>query len=193
MKTIETLGTDFVRKHKWLLDTAKSCEVALCGGCAAAIVKSNTSYQPADIDMVTTKANALRFIDQVNHMLLDKSVHYRLFVNSHNDFVPKPAVSHYRIQVGFWLPVCLFIVPHDQFRFYRIQGGHLLQLPQDVKDAANVLVIKDNKPRIAAELDDIDFEDVPPAKDEGYDPIIIPIEIVPASTSLPTLKPYHAP
>jgi hypothetical protein len=185
MKTIDTLGPDFVKKHLWLLETAKSCEVAICGGCAAAIVKANTSYQPADIDMVTTKANALRFIDQVNHFLLDKSVHYRLYVNSHNDFVPKPAVSHYRIQVAFWLPICLFILPHDQFRFYRIKGGHLLQLPQDVKGAAEVLITKDGKPRIAAELDGLDFEESPSKEDEGYDPFAEA-----SSQNPPTLKTY---
>jgi hypothetical protein len=189
MKTLDTLGPDFVKKHSWLLETARSCEVALCGGCAAAVVKGKTDYVPGDIDMVTTKANALRFIDQVNHFLLEKSVHFRLYVNSHNDFVPKPAVSHYRIQVAFWLPVCLFILPHDQFRYYRIQGGHLLQLPQDVKDAAEVLVAKDNKPRIAAEMSDFDFEDTP-VVDEDRDPVMVVTLSNPIPQTLPTLKTY---
>jgi hypothetical protein len=190
MKSIHTLGSEFVRKHEWLLETARSCEVAICGGCAAAIVKSKTDYQPADIDMVTTKANALRFIDQVNHFLLDKSVHFRLYVNSHNSFVPKPAVSHYRIQAPFWLPICLFIVPHDQFRFYRIAQGHLLQLPQDVKKAADTLAEKDGKPRIASEMDDFDFLDIKPEIEDQPTPQEVTVVVLGKTEQLPPMKSY---
>lgn len=190
MKTIDTLGPEFTKKHEWLLETAKACEVAICGGCAAAIVKSNTSYTPADIDMVTTKANALRFIDQINHFLLNKSVHFRLYVNSHNDFVPKPAISHYRIQVGFWLPICLFILPHDQFRFYRIQKGHLLQLPQDVKGAAEVLTAKDGKHRIATEMTELDLGKPDEAFEDDFDFDSAPVGVSMKSETLPSLKPY---
>lgn len=151
MKTINTLGSDFTRKHEFLLQIAKFNEVAICGGCAAAISKNRSDYVPADLDLVTTKANALRFIDALNHFLLDKQVHYRIYVNCHNDFVPTPAVGHFRVQCPFWVPICLFIIPHDQFRYYRIQGGHLLQLPKDVKQAADALTERDEKPRLANE------------------------------------------
>ena len=151
MKTIDTLGPDFVRRHQWLLDMAKACDVALCGGCAAAISKGREDYVPADLDLVATKGSALRFIDNINHFLLGKNVHFRVYVNSRNDFVPFPALAHFRVQCPFWVPVCLFVLPDDGFRFYRIQGGHLLQLPQDVKQAADALTEKDEKPRLANE------------------------------------------
>jgi hypothetical protein len=170
MKDIYTLGDNFVRQHDFLLQMAKFNEVAICGGCAAAISKGRTDYIPADIDLVTTKANALRFVDAINHFLLDKQVHYRIYVNSHNDFVPTPAVGHFRIQCPFWVPVCLFIIPHNRFRFYRIQGGHLLQLPQDVKQAADALTKTDQKPRLAneeaEEWDDVPFDKPAPEEPE---------------------------
>lgn len=153
MKSIAILGDSFLRRHDWLLDAAKSCEVAICGGVAAAICKERSDYVPADLDLVSTKANALRFLDQVNHFLLEREVHYRVYVNSRNVYVPAPATNHFRIQTPFWLPVCLFVLPHDGFRYYRIQGGHLLQWAEDVKAAADGLTQTDAKPRLANELD----------------------------------------
>lgn len=167
MKTIDTLGADFVRKHDWLLQAARLNEVALCGGCAAAISKGRSDYIPADLDFVTTKANALRLLDQINHFLIERSIHYRVYVNSHNDFVPEPAVAHFRVQTPFWLPVCLFVVPHDQFRFYRIEKGHLLQLPQDVKQAADHMTERDEKPRLAnEEPEQVEIEPVQDRRDD---------------------------
>ena len=165
MKTIDTLGPGFVGKHQWLLDMAKNCDVALCGGCAAAVSKGRKDYVPADLDLVATKGSALRFIDNINHFLLSKNVHFRVYVNSRNDFVPFPALAHFRVQCPFWLPVCLFVLPDDGFRFYRIQGGHLLQLPQDVKQAADELTKKDEKPRFAN-------EDVEPIEHNPFDELI---------------------
>ena len=151
MKTLRTLGEPFLKRHAWLLDLARSCEVAICGGCAAAISKGREDYVPADLDLVATKGAALRFVDNVNHFLLGKSIHFRVYANSRNDFVPEPALAHFRIQCPFWEPVCLFVLPDDAFRFYRIEGGHLLQLPQDVKQAADALTERDAKPRLANE------------------------------------------
>lgn len=193
MKTLDTLGPDFLRRHEWLLAVAKMNEVALCGGCAAAVSKDRSDYVPADLDLVTTKANALRFVDAVNHFLLDKQVHYRIYANCHNDFVPAPATGHFRIQCPFWLPVCLFIIPHDQFRFYRIQGGHLLQLPADVKQAADALTERDEKPRLAnEEAPDIELPDSP---EEFEDPMLFdyvfrdPPEPDPLLDAVPYTKP----
>ena len=157
MKTIETLGHGFVGKHQWLLDMARACDVALCGGCAAAISKGREDYVPADLDLVATKGSALRFIDNINHFLLSRNVHFRVYVNSRNDFVPFPALAQFRVQCPFWVPVCLFVLPDDGFRFYRIQGGHMLQLPRDVKQAADALTEKDEKPRLANE--EVDFDE----------------------------------
>ena len=157
MKTIDTLGPQFIRKHEWLLNMAKACEVAICGGCAAAISKGLEDYVPADLDLVATKGAALRFVDNVNHFLLSKSIHFRVYANSRNTFVPKPANAHFRIQCPFWVPVCLFVLPDDAFRFYRIQGGHLIQLPGDVKQAADNLTETDQKPRLATDLREEDM------------------------------------
>lgn len=151
MKEIKTLGTAFTTKHEWLLQIAKENEVAICGGCAAAISKERSDYIPSDLDLVTTKANALRFVDAINHFLLGKNIHYRIYINSHNKFVPIPAIAHFRIQCPFWVPVCLFVLPYDKFRYYRINEGYLLQLPKDVKAAADALTETDNKARIANE------------------------------------------
>jgi hypothetical protein len=176
MKTIETLGEEFIKKHRWLLQTIQSCEVAICGGCASAISKEKPDYIPEDLDLVATKGNALRLVDNINHFMLSHNVHYRIYVNSKNTFVPEPAIAHFRIQCAFWLPICLFVLPDDKFRYYRIKGGHLLQLPVDVKKAAGVMVEKDGKPRHAAEEDPFsdldgfdDFLDENPDPDSFFD------------------------
>lgn len=151
MQTKQTLGTEFNKRHDWLLNTAKKCGVAICGGCAAAITKDNKNYVPKDIDFATDKAGALKFINTINEFLLKKSAHFRIYANSRNDFVPSQAVAHFRITCGFWLPVCLFVLPDDKFRFYRIEKGHMLQFYEDVKQAAYELTAIDGKPRIANE------------------------------------------
>jgi len=174
MKSIDTLGTDFVRRHDWLLNMARDCEVAICGGCAAAISKDRGDYVPADLDLVATKGSALRLVDNINHFLLSKQVHFRIYANSRNSFVPQPAIAHFRIQSPFWAPICLFVLPDDKFRFYRIKGGHLLQLPSDVKQAADAITETDQKPRLANEpFSDIDFDDIELPDDWRPEPEII--------------------
>jgi hypothetical protein len=158
-KSIDTLGADFVRRHEWLLAMIKDSEVAICGGCAAAIGKDRSDYVPADLDLVATKGGALRLLDNINHFLLKKEVHFRVYANSRNSFVPSPAIGHFRIQCPFWVPVCLFVLPDDKLRFYRIKGGHMIQLPSDVKQAADALTETDHKPRLANEpVDDLDLD-----------------------------------
>jgi hypothetical protein len=149
MKTIQTLGVDFNKRHSWLMTTARRSGLALCGGCAAAITKGDTAYAPKDIDFVATKAAAVAFISKINEFLLEKSVHYRVYANSRNRFVPSAANAHFRITCGYWLPVCLFVLPDDGFRAYRIKGGHSVQIYSEVRAAADELTEVDAKPRIA--------------------------------------------
>ncbi len=158
MKSIQTLGADFVQKHEWLLGMTHTCGVAICGGCAAAIVKEKTDYVPADLDLIATKDSALAFIRIVTDFLLEKQVHFRIYANSRNDFVPKPAVAHFRIQTPFWVPICIFVLPYDKFRTYRIPGKFLLQLSTDVQKAAEELTKVDEKPRIASDLEEQESE-----------------------------------
>lgn len=160
MKTIQTLGEEFVRRHNWLLTMTWVNNVAICGGCAAAISKGREDYVPKDLDLVATKAGALDLIRKITDFLLDKQVHFRVYANSKNDFVPSPAVAHFRIQCPFWVPICLFVLPEDKFRFYRSSDGYLLQRPEDVKEAADALSNKDSKPRIAScPIEDYEIED----------------------------------
>ena len=151
MKTIDTLGPDFVKRHEWLLGITRFSGVAICGSCATAIAKGNTSYVPPDLDLVSTQEGALQFLGMVNRFLISRPNHYRVYSNSHNDFVPSPAIAHYRITSSFWVPVCLFVLPPELFRYYRIQGGYMVQLIGDVKQAADELTAKDDKPRLANE------------------------------------------
>lgn len=158
MKTLHTLGSAFHKRHAWLIKTAKACEVALCGGCAAAATKGITDYVPKDIDFAATQENAIKFIGMINGFMLARSVHYRIYANSQNKFVPSQATAHFRITCGFWLPVCLFVLPDDKFRAYRIRGGHFLQFYTDIKEAADELTEMDSKPRIANQPEDAEPE-----------------------------------
>jgi hypothetical protein len=151
MKTLATLGNDFNKRHGWLLYTAKRLGVALCGGCAAAVTKGNAEYVPKDIDFVAKQSDALLFIAAINEFMLKRSVHYRVYANSKNKFVPKTATAHFRITSPLWLPVCLFLIPDDKFRSYRIARGHILQLYTDIQSAAADMTEIDSKPRMASE------------------------------------------
>ncbi len=168
MKTIETLGEAFVARHEWLLGITRFSGVAICGSCAAAIAKGNTGYNPPDL--VSTQEGALQFLGMVNRFLIGRSNHYRVYSNAQNDFVPSPAIAHFRITSSFWVPVCLFVLPPELFRYYRIQGGYMLQLLRDVKQAADELTAKDNKPRLAneelPELDEEGWMDDRPEQDD---------------------------
>ncbi len=150
MKTILTLGEAFKRRHNWLLCAAKNTDVALCGGCAAAIVKEDTNYVPKDIDFVAKQSDALKMIGMINTFMLARNSHWRMYANAHNGFVPSNAIGHFRITSFFWLPVCLFVLPDEAFRAYRIKGGYMLQLFEDIKRAADELTEIDAKPRIAS-------------------------------------------
>jgi hypothetical protein len=149
MKTLQTLGVAFNKRHSWIFTTAKRKGVALCGGCAAAVSLGNADYAPKDIDFVATKDSALEFLDAINGLLIGKSVHYRVYANVGNSFVPSTALAHYRITSPFWLPICLFVLSDETFRAYRIKGGHMLQIYSDIKAAAEELTEIDNKPRLA--------------------------------------------
>ena len=176
MKTINTLGDQFVKRHEWLLGITRFCGVAICGSCATAIAKGNTSYDPPDLDLVTTQEGALQFLGMVNRFLIGRQNHFRVYSNAHNDFVPVPAIAHFRITSSFWVPVCLFVLPPEEFRYYRIEGGYMMQLLGDVKRAADELTAKDDKPRLANEEFDWsemeEHDDRPqPDRPEDYDPV----------------------
>lgn len=179
MKTILTLGDDFIRKHQWLLEMTKSCGVAICGGCAAAICKDDTDYSPPDLDLVTTQEGAIQLISMINRFLMSKSTHYRIYVNTNNEYVPTPASAHFRVTCAFWVPVCIFVLPPELFRFYRIGEGYMLQLPSDIKNAAKDLTGKDGKARIAN--DDRDWWD----ESENEDDLEISEETKIAVSELP--------
>jgi len=167
MKTIHTLGDDFVRRHEWLLGITRFSGVAICGSCATAIAKGNTGYNPPDLDLVSTQEGALQFLGMINRFLIGRPNHFRVYSNAHNDFVPKPAIAHFRITSSFWVPVCLFVLPPELFRYYRIQGGYMVQLLQDVKQAADELTAKDDKPRLANE--DIEWDELEEKPEEEQD------------------------
>lgn len=177
MKTLLTLGKEFNHRHFWLLKTAKECGVALCGGCAAAVTKGKTDYVPADLDFAAKRADALGFVAAINSFMLERSAHYRIFVNSQNKFVPSAATAHFRITGPFWLPICLFVLPDEDFKCYRIKGGHFLQIYSQIKAAADELTQIDHKPRLTAENDQ-DDEPHPLLQPAVYDePDTIPINL----------------
>ncbi len=159
MKTIETLPDVIVKKHQWLFDAAKLCGVAICGGCAAAIVKENKDYSPKDIDLVGTEENVMSFLMAIHRFLNQRSVHYRIYGNANNDFVPPQAKSHLRIQCNYWLPICVFIIPCSDYRTYRIKNGYLLQYNTDIKKAAISLEEIDGKQREASNIEESFLEE----------------------------------
>jgi hypothetical protein len=149
MKNINTLGEEFVKKHQWLLELTKTCGVAVCGGCGAAIAKNDTAYQPPDLDLVSTQEGAIQLLSSINRFLIGRSTHFRVYANTNNEYVPAPAIGHFRITSSFWVPICIFILPPEMFRYYRISEGYMIQLSRDIKQAADDLTEKDGKSRTA--------------------------------------------
>lgn len=149
-----TLGLAYWKRHRLIYRSAKKHTIALCGSTAAAVCRDNKEYVPSDIDFVCgSETHAMAFIAELCGVLNRGSSHYRLYFNSRNKFCPSGTVLHIRFTSAVWLPVCLFVLPEEKFRYFRGYAGQPIQLLGDVQKAAAELVEIDGKERIAAEPD----------------------------------------
>lgn len=161
MKNItEVFGHQFYVRHRMLFAMAKKYNVALCGSTASAFCREDSSYRPPDIDFVSCDKSAmLGFLTGIQSFLLSKQTHYRIYVNSGNSFVPKSALSHTRLTTAYWLPICIFLIAPENFRFF-FRRGIMVQRLQDVAKAADELTEVDHKQRHASILSETGQESV---------------------------------
>jgi hypothetical protein len=165
----DVFGKKFYDRHWIVFRLAREFNLALCGSTASALCRNKTDYKPNDLDFVCGSLDDLNgFLFRLNKCLMARKSHYRIFVNSQNEFCPKPSVAHARITSCFWIPICVFVIPEDRFCFFRATGGTLVQRLDDVKKAAEELYELDHKPRLAA--DNIDFDSDGVGADAGIPP-----------------------
>ncbi len=145
-------GVEFWNRHRLVFQRARKCDVALCGSTASELCRGNFSYTPNDLDFVAEAGDAMDFAYNLMDYLATKSCHARLGLNSKNKFVPKGANFHVRLTSSFWIPICIFSIPAENFKFFYGKKGLRIQRLADVKKAADELTATDGKPRIAQSL-----------------------------------------
>lgn len=152
----DILGEKFYKQHKVLLALAFRNEIALCGSVAACLVSGRVDREPKDIDMVCGCPDvAANFMWDLMHFMSGVKGGLRIMFNSNSDRLPDACRAHYRIQAPFWKPVCLFVLrERKDFHSYRIKGGAIVQRTIDIKKAAEELVARDGKDRVAAKINE---------------------------------------
>ncbi len=140
----------WIKASACVFDYSKECGLAVAGSIARAIARKKPSVtQPGDIDLVAASENdALAFLEMCQRMLLRYRGHWRIFVNHKTEFTPPGAITHFRIQTAFWLPICVMVIPQDKFRFWFSQGGIRVQLYEITCQTADELDKRDGRRRV---------------------------------------------
>lgn len=119
----------WIEKNRFIFEEAKVFGLAVAGSIGLGLGKKTSSRPPGDIDLVCPSfSDAQAFIASLERKLTEYSVHWRVGVNHRNPHVPVGAITHFRFTTAMWLPVCIFVVPIEKFRFWLTPVGLRVQL-----------------------------------------------------------------
>jgi len=177
MKLTELLTTVYAgfNESKWIEHNnyvfwaARKHNLALCGSIAIAIARKKAIKIPGDIDLVCgSQSQAFQFINTLQEKLLTKKTYWSTRVNSGTDFCPPGSTTHIRFNCGFWLPICVMVIPEENFKYWRSAQGTMIQDFSVVINAAKAMDERDSKGRIES----ISEPDGSPVKIQLEDPFI---------------------
>lgn len=145
-------GAAFAKRHAKLFEIAATNKLALCGSTAYAMVKGNSNYTPKDLDFVGANDGSVEnAISDICAFLAGQKCHWRIYCNANNAYCGGISNLHVRITTPFWLPVCIFGIPHDKFKRHCWKGNVWIQDINTIKNQAESFEQLDGKARLAAE------------------------------------------
>lgn len=176
MKFIEHLkvvyeGFDqkWIELNRFVIETAMNCGAAFAGSIALSIGVKKAKKDPLDLDFVVSSPHeAMAIISALQIKLLQYSAHWRVYVNHRTDYVPPGCITHFRFQSAFWLPICIMVIPVENFRFWYAHGLRV-QLFDGVKKAAELLSEIDDKDRTLIFEEELPVEESSEHATEDYD------------------------
>lgn len=152
LRTAYKLNADWIKANEFVFQAAKDCGLAVAGSIARALGRKRADSPPNDIDFVAvSEHDAMAFISALQVKLLTYPTHFRIYVNSRNEYVPPGSLIHFRIQTAFWLPICVMVIAPEAFKFWFAQGGMRVQLFKLAAEAGRRLDERDNKGRCEGE------------------------------------------
>lgn len=150
---IPTGDTGWIDNLRNTFEDAKLHGLALAGSVAASVAYGTATKPPKDVDFVTDSLHAaLAFIQTLQVRLATNSIHWKISVNSHNDHTPPGCITHFRFWCPFWLPICVMVIPSENFKCWYSVGGQPIQIFSKVKEAGDACGERDGKKRIWQEM-----------------------------------------
>lgn len=155
---LKTIYIDFepetwVHQNSFVFHTAKKCGLAICGSIAIAVGRKKAIKKPGDIDFVASDLTAATaFVGALQAKLFQYPSFWKVMINNQTSFCPPGCVTHFRIQTGFWMPICVMVLPKDKFNIWYTEGGQIIQQFNNVIDAASELQERDGKERVTEEV-----------------------------------------
>lgn len=144
-----TGNTGWIDNLRHTFEDAKLHGLALAGSVAASVAYGTATKPPKDVDFVTDSLHAaLAFLHTLQVRLASHSIHWKIGVNSHNDHTPPGCITHFRFWCPFWLPICVMVIPAEDFKCWYSVGGQPIQIFGKVKAAGDACGEKDGKVRI---------------------------------------------
>ncbi len=143
----------WVNQNSFVFYNAKKCGLALAGSIAISVGRKKAIKIPGDIDFVSPSLEkAMEFVGILQAKLFQYPSYWKVMINNRTAFCPPGCTTHIRVQTGFWLPICIMVIPTDTFHVWRTEGAQIIQKFDDVVLAAEALDERDEKGRITEEI-----------------------------------------
>lgn len=148
----------WIENNRFVLEQARVFGLAVAGSLGIGLGKRGFVRKPGDLDFVCPSfSDAQAFIAALERKLTEYNAHWRVGVNHQNEHCPPGAITHFRFTTAMWMPICVMVVPVENFRFWLAPGGLRVQLFNIARSAQEATQAIDGKER----------EEVPPEVDKA--------------------------
>lgn len=180
----------WTENNRFVFEQAKAFGLAVAGSIAIGLGKKQSNRAPGDLDFVCPSfSDAQLFIAALERKLSEGSSHWRVGVNHRNEHCPPGAITHFRVTTALWMPICIMVIPVENFRFWLAPGGLRVQLFDLAATRQKETQAIDNKIRETVSNDEVDpFAFLHEEEELPEDRWSIPIPFVVAQ--VPEAKPY---
>lgn len=144
------IDSSWIQQNSWVLNNARRNAISIGGSIALAIGGRHAFKTPGDIDLFTNSPlDATGFISDTLSFLADTKYgnYFNLMVNNKTSRCLPGVISHYRLIVPFWKPICLMVL-QNEFPYYYYHGLRVQNF-NFVKDRAMEVSLIDNKDRLS--------------------------------------------